>query len=198
MSSSRSRWLLLVLCTVSQLARADFSASALAQRASFRGALLPAVSGLRLAQDIPPPLLPGMSREQLKEEWRALDESRPSLGGPIGMLAGGGAMAFASIYFLLYGVASLYVQSVGVASATTVGVVLLGVGAALLIGGVILAVIGGVRLGAVLRERRQIGERMDELQRQIDQVDRGDAPPPPPAPTNVYLPVPARLLIARF
>jgi hypothetical protein len=207
---SWSGLLLFTVWVASSVALADFSAFSMAQRSSFRGALLttaPAVytaarlaGGLRYAQE-PQGDLPveALSREQLKEEWKALDESRPGLGGAIGLLGTGVVMAIVSIYVLIYGVILLYAESVGVGlGASTVAIVLLGVGAALLIGGVVLAIVGGVKLGSTLRERRRIGSRMDELQQQLDQLEGGGGTAPPPPPMNVYAPVPARLLLARF
>ncbi|MGQ0507053.1 MAG: hypothetical protein ACT4TC_17235 [Myxococcaceae bacterium] len=210
--TSFGRILLCVIALSSSAAFASFSAFSIAERASFKGALLDEAPplhraatlapGLRLAQaDISQLPVGSMTREQLRAEYSALDAARPGLGGKIAMLAVGGVLAIVGLYPFFFGLVTLSASGVSGTSAATVnivGAILLGVGVVLIVTGVILAIVGGIRLVAAIRERSRYGARMDEVQRQIDTLDAGGGAAPPPAPTNVFFPVQPRTIIARF
>ncbi len=203
-----NRLVLLTVLSVCSLAEANPWAEAMAARPAFRNTLLQGeagggftatlAGGLQLAQAAGRALpLGSLTREQLQEEWRLLDAARPSLAGSIGMLAAGVGMGIAGLFCAYFAAIGQLVYGLGSSSISTVAIVFIGVGAALVIGGAVLAIIGGIKLASTLRERRAIGEQMDDIQRQLDGLDSGGNPLPPP-PTNVFLPVRPQVVLARF
>jgi hypothetical protein len=153
----------------------------------------------------------GMTLSQLHTEWDRVDAERPSLGGPIALMATGGAIAAVSGYLLfvsLLGVgAALFANPLGIALA-----VLTAAGFTMLIGG-----------AAWMSQRKPIwsryGAHLDEIRDRIDELSGGrlddDAPPriqptppptplpdvpspPPPPPAAGWSAPPASVVLARF
>jgi hypothetical protein len=159
-------------------------------------------TGMLLAQDAPPPQPPAvgglglaqpLTLQQLHAERDRLDASRPSLGGPIAMLAVGVALTLAGVGFGLsgaylivgYAVAGVFSGASTVGTAITIAAfVVLGIGVVLLAVGIPLAIIGGVRLKRTLNERSAIGVEMGVIEEKIKALE-DVAPPPPVLPNSV-------------
>jgi hypothetical protein len=147
--------------------------------------------------DFPP--IEQMTREQLQREWDRLDSNRPGLGGAIGLLAGGAAVAIIGFYVAYAGVAAAVISSGTTSSgiSPTVGAVLIVIGLVMLAGGIALAVVGGLKLRSTLHERSHIGEQMNRIQDRLNSNpsqpyypppppgDQNSPPPPPPPPPSV-------------
>lgn len=126
----------------------------------------------------PPPGAPdpyaGWTRGQLQMEYDRLDNTKPSIVGPIVMLSVGGALTIIGATTVFYGIGWSYF------------VVNLIVGSIFLVPGIILVIIGAVMLPARLAERRSIGEKQDAIKARIDYAppdgQPGYGPPPPPPP----------------
>jgi hypothetical protein len=160
-----------------------------------------------------------MTREQLQGEYRRLDSERPGLGLGIGLsAAGGGCLIFGAVYglyafwlsYLFTGVDSTVV-SIGIGTAIVCGV--------LLVAGGVMLTIGLIKLFGTLKKRRAYGERMDDINSRLEQMDRGggypaqpgeapppgnDAtpmpppPPPPPPPGAMFQNVQPSMVLASF
>lgn len=145
--------------------------------------------GMLLAQadlgppPIPPaagePIAPGRSLQDLRAEYQRLEESRPGLAGSIVMLSiGVVALAVGIPVFFYVGVWSLlnsfssYLWLIGM----PIGIILIALG-------ITFTIVGAVGLGRKARERRTIGDQMEEIKRQIEALE--SAPPPPPPPSSV-------------
>ncbi len=204
---SPTRLMLLALCLVPSAAFAGFSAQDLAARPAFEGALTAEAprgrfaGRVRLAQEAEDGALPPvaeMTREQLEAERGALAAARPELLTPIVMMSGGTLMAVASVFVAYAGLIGLVLDTLGssASAVSTVGVILIVAGVAMLIGGVALVVVGIVKLVKNLREGGELDARLHEVEQQLQQLDR--LPALPPAPNQVWAPVPARVVLARF
>jgi hypothetical protein len=174
------------------------SAAALADAGELRGALV------RVDLEVQPQLpIAQMSREQLRAEYRRLDESRPGLGGPITAIALGGAC-------IIGGLGTLWVSFILalVRAAPAVGVAL---GLGLLIGGGVLLTLGIVFLKLTIAERKPFGEAMDEIQQRLDGGPEQQflpsppndpaspmTPPPPPPPLTGLGAVRPSVVVATF
>jgi hypothetical protein len=143
--------------------------------------------------DFPP--IEGMTREQLQREWDRLDSSRPGLGGAIGLLAGGVAVAVVGFYIAYIGLLAAIISSTSTGTSVGispgVGMVLLVVGLVVLAGGIALAVVGGLKLRSTLHDRSRYGEQMNLIQDRLN-ANPGQPyyPPPPPGDQNVPPPPP--------
>jgi hypothetical protein len=161
-----------------------------------------------------------MTREQLQGEYRRLDSERPGLGIGIGLTAaGGGCLVIGGVYGL-YAFWLSYLFN-GVDST----VVSIGIGAtvfcvALVVAGAIMLPIGIYKLVKSLRARRAYGERMDDINARLEQMDRGGypqqpgyppegqpgeanpppppLPPPPPPPGAMFRNVQPSVVLASF
>lgn len=170
--------------------------------ASLTGEVPTIGTGMLLGQDAAPPLPPPgvaqpqgpLTLQQLRDERTRLDNSRPSLGGPIAMLAVGAALAIAGLGFGLSGAYLVigYIIAGAFSGASTVGTivtvagfVVLGIGVVLLAVGIPLAIIGGVRLKRTINERTAIGVEMNAVDEKIKALEEGAAPPPPVLPNSV-------------
>ena len=161
-------------------------------------------TGMLLAQSEAPPPPPGdsgglglarpaRSLQELRDERTRLDATRPSLGGPIAMLAVGAGLALVGAgvglgglelliaYFFTTG---LYGGSSIATVFTVAGFVLLGIGVVMLGVGIPLAIIGGIRLKKTINERTAIGVEMNLIDDQIKALE-DNVPPPAPMPTSV-------------
>ncbi len=131
----------------------------------------------------------GWSVEQLRAESRRLNDSRPSIGAPIALLAvGAGLGVFIGAPFTYAGILVL-------AGGYGVGVLIFGL--AVLLPGIAMAVIGGVWLGARLTERHAIDEQIDDIERRIPQAGGGNAPMGVPQ-VEQYRPTTQLIELARF
>ncbi|MBS1149282.1 MAG: hypothetical protein H6Q89_980 [Myxococcaceae bacterium] len=138
---------------------------------------------LRVSDDAqPPPTFDQMSREQLRAELRRLDETRPSLGGPIAMLSVALALIIPGIPMTAIGVTGLVASARGaVVGWTLASGILTGVGFVIVTAGIILAIVGGVTLGVRLKARSESGRAADEVRRRLEALDPGQPLPVPPA-----------------
>jgi hypothetical protein len=180
------------------------SAAALSGSASLRGALV-RVDAV-VADDTQPQVpLDQMTREQLRAEYRRLDESRPSLGGQIAAVVLGG-VTIASGVIVLYG--SFIVALFGTAPITAIVI-----GCGLILGGAAVLTVGIIMLKAVIAERRPYGEAMQEIQERLDNkyeenhppeqrapppYDPVVPPPPPPPPAAGFQDLKPSLVLATF
>lgn len=143
-------------------------------------------SGVLLAQAEAAPPAPGgaaptKSLQELRDEYRRLDESRPGIGGKIAMLVIGGVLDIAGASFLLYGLTAL--AYTGSSFLIVIPIIMFVLAAICLAVGIPLTIVGAVGLGKNLKERREIGEQMEAIDAQIKQLEA--APPPPPPPSSV-------------
>jgi hypothetical protein len=105
-----------------------------------------------------------MTLPELKAEWQRVDAARPGLGGPIALMATGGAIAAVSGYLLFVGLigvgAALFANPLGILVACVTAA-----GFAMLIGG-----------AAWMSQRKPVwsryGERLDELRDRIDEIGK--------------------------
>ena len=182
------------------------SASSIATHASMRGSLN---GGMRVVpvqyDDGSWAPLDGMARESLLLERNRIEDSRPGIGVPIALIAVGGGLMFAGFITAYVGLIALYTSS-------NVAGVILGIGGAIFAGGSVMLVIGIIRLVATIRERRIYSDRLDEINRRLEQLDQGPnmnpyIPAPPPPPLGMPPPPPpaaqgnvpdASMLIASF
>lgn len=133
---------------------------------------------------VAPAAPPAKSLQELRDEYRRLEESRPGIGGKIAMLAIGGVLDIAGISFLLYGITYFGLVNAGAGFIGTIlGVVFVVIAVICLAVGIPLTIVGAVGLGKNLKERREIGEQMEAIDAQIKQLEA--APPPPPPPSSV-------------
>ncbi len=152
---------------------------------------------IHLVQDAPPappaaeqaPDFSRWTRAQLRAEIERLDATRPSLGLPIGLMAGGGGGALVSAYVLLLSLA-------GNSRTLLPLFIFLGIAGTVCVG---LLVLGGIFLSQALPERRVIGARMDAIDAQLNsETDPRELPPPPPVqqpqtPDDYVVPPPPSL-----
>ncbi len=129
------------------------------------------------------PSIDAMTREQLAVELRRLDESRPSLVGPIVLMSVGAVLTFPGIGVFLVGVADL-------SSSSIVPYLLVGFGAIMITVGAILLLIGTIKLATRFGARRAHAEEVDEVQKRIDAIDQAMPPPPPGTPGPDIMPPP--------
>ena len=126
----------------------------------------------------PPPGAPdpyaGWTRGQLQMEYDRLDGTKPSIVGPIVLLAVGGGLTIVGASIILTGIGWGYF------------LVNLIVGSVFLVPGIILLIVGAIMLPGRLAERRAIGDRQDAIKARIDYAppdgQPGYGPPPPPPP----------------
>jgi hypothetical protein len=167
--------------------------------ASLTGEVPSIGTGMLLAQDSAPPLPPPgvaqpLTLQQLRDERARLDATRPSLGGPIAMLAVGAVLALSGAGFAASGLYTVigYILAGAFSGASTVGTivtvagfVILGIGVVMLAVGIPLAIIGGVRLKKTIGERSAIGVELNAVDEKIKALEEGAAPPPPVLPNSV-------------
>ncbi len=133
----------------------------------------------------------GWSVEQLRAESRRLNDNKPSIAGPIVLLAvGAGLGVFIGAPFTYAGIVAL---------AAGYGSGLLIFGLAVLLPAIAMAVIGGIWLGARLSERHAVGEQIDEIERRIPNAPGGGGNQPAGVPSvEQYRPVGPMMELARF
>jgi hypothetical protein len=143
---------------------------------------------VRLAEyDVPPPNYNGWTREQLQHEYNRLEESRPSLVGPIVMLSIGVVLTPPGAYFLAAGIGTLF-YALGAGGSYAAGafmitaIIYMVVGLVLLVPGVVLLIMGAVKLPGAIRGRSAINEQMDDVRSRINSNEGAPAAPPPPPP----------------
>ncbi len=152
------------------------SAAALADAGGARGALVKVQ--LEGQRDVP---ISQMTREQLRLEYKRLEDSRPPLGGAILAISLGGAA------IAIGGVTAWISLIIALGSRLPLLPFLVGVGLAL--GGGAVLVIGIIMLRAGLAERKPFNDEMDEIRARLDGTWEAPAPsypepvaPPPPPP----------------
>lgn len=180
------------------------SAAALADAGHLHGYLVtPVQYGGEAQSEVP---LSQMTREQLKAEYKRLDDEKPGLGGQITMIAMGGAA-------LGIGAVTLWVSFL-IAISGSVPLVPLLVGVGLMLGGGALLTVGIIMLRMARAEREAFTQAQEEIERRLDgsyappgeappvQPDRYDPvppPPPPPPPPGAGFPaVRPSLVLATF
>jgi hypothetical protein len=163
-------------------------------------------TGILLAQaEAPPAPPPGVDApvqpkqprtlQELRDERARIDATRPSLGGPIALLAVGAGLCLVGLgvgigglellfFYFFTGLGASYYGALGTVL-TIVGFVLLGVAVVAIAVGIPLAVIGGVRLKRTINERTEIGKSMNEIDDQIRALEENAPPPAPPPPSSV-------------
>ncbi len=161
--------------------------------------------------DFPP--IEQMTREQLQREYDRLDSERPSLGGSIGLLAGGAAAAIVGLIVIDVGSAAAVLSTSGsTATSFSMGTFapFLVAGLLLIAAGATLAIIGGIKLAHTIRERRRYSVQQDAIRERLEGNPANPypapppgegVPPPPPPPPSVHLtPMNAveRLTLASF
>ena len=135
-------------------------------------------------EKVPRPMFEQMTRDQLAAELKRLDDERPSLGMPIGLLVAGAALIIPGIGVTAVGVIGLIASARGaVMGLLTASAILTGVGFVMVTVGIILAIVGGVTLGVRIKGRHLNGNEADELRRRLEALDNGQPlPVPMPAP----------------
>lgn len=132
------------------------------------------------------PSIDAMTREQLVSELRRLDDTRPSLGGPIAALSVGVVLGISGAAVAFVGVGVIGFSG----SAQILTYALLGVGGAMVIVGAILILVGTIKLATRFGAIRAHRDETDEVQKRIDAIDQKLPPmapspdllPPPPPP----------------
>jgi hypothetical protein len=174
--------------------------------ASLTGEPVQIGTGILLAQaEAPPAPPPGVDApvqpkqprtlQELRDERARIDATRPSLGGPIALLAVGAGLCLVGLgvgigglellfFYFFTGLGASYYGTLGTVL-TVVGFVLLGVAVVAIAVGIPLAVIGGVRLKRTINERTEIGKSMNEIDDQIRALEENAPPPAPPPPSSV-------------
>ena len=140
-----------------------------------------------VADDGPRPSLDTMTREQLAAELRRLDDTKPSIGGPIVLLSIGAGLSIPGAYFLISGLSTAAFNSGTFTQAA--GYILAGFGGVLLTAGLILVIVGAILLPMRLSKRTAHAEETEQIRRKMDTMDQG-APPPPPGPEEMVPPPP--------
>lgn len=131
----------------------------------------------------------GWSVEQLRAESRRLNDNRPSIVGPIILIAvGAGLGVFIGAPFTYGGIVAL-------GAGYGAGVLIFGL--AVLLPAIAMAVIGGIWLGARISERNEIGQQIDEIERRIPNAGQGNQPAGVPA-VEQYRPATPMMELARF
>ena len=146
----------------------------------------------------PRPMFEQMTRDQLVGELRRLDDVRPSLGMPIGLLVAGVLLILPGAPITVAGSIALGVALRGAMTGLAAGAsILLGVGAVMLTVGAILAIVGGVNLGLRIRGRTLNGRQADEVRRRLDALENGQPLPAPipetPSPSQTHFVVPGAM-----
>lgn len=140
----------------------------------------------------PEPTLDQMTREQLAEELKRVESSRPSIVGPIVLLAVGAGLGASGVVLFLTGLAS-------VGRATTVAqlipYLMVGLGGVLSVVGVVLLIVGAIMLPIKIIKRARAGSEANDIRTRMDASDRArpiEAPPvpPPAAPMSPEAPPP--------
>ena len=112
--------------------------------------------------------LTSLTRSELKAEYARLEAARPSVAGPVTLMAvGGGMIAYSSIFMLSAGqggVDALFRSGSGLAY----------VFVALMMGGAAMLVPGAWLAWSRRTERAALGERMDAINERLDQLDRAE------------------------
>ena len=142
------------------------------------------------------PSIDAMTREQLAAELRRLEDTRPSLVGPIVLLSVGAVLAIPGAALIAIGVGNL-------GGTSFVEVLMIAGGAMLTITGVVLVLVGGIMLAVRLVRRGGHAADVDEVRMRIDVLDQTLptpaapatelVPPPPPPPPRANLVVPGGL-----
>ena len=147
-----------------------------------------------LGQVPPPPPMPmpaaplTSNAELVQQEIDDLQASMPTLGLPIGLLVGGGVALVAAIAL---GELGLIAAILGSPVILVVAVVVAAVGVALL-------VTGGITLGARLKERKTISQRIRQLREQVVDAPALQPLPPIPPPPPLSGGPEAPLIVASF
>lgn len=147
-----------------------------------------------------------MTKQQLEAELERLQKSQPAIGGPVAMVSVGGGLLIISFVILYVDFLLWIISGFGGAGFAGVGIVLVLVAAAFAITGGILLAVGVVNLIARMGERREISQRIDDINARLEKMhpDSNEyepvVPPPPPLPPpGVHLfPVQPTLVVARF
>jgi hypothetical protein len=141
-----------------------------------------------------------MSRTELNAELERLERERPGLGGPIALMAIGGALTFPAVYLLVGAISG---------AGGWANVILGLAGVILSAAAVTMVVIGIVLLVKRIPPRNQMAQRMDDLKARLDTLNKSDAPsppsydelpppPPPPPPAAGILHVDPQWVVATF
>ncbi|MBL8955686.1 MAG: hypothetical protein JNK82_33235 [Myxococcaceae bacterium] len=159
------------------------SAGELAENGGLRGALVK----VQLEGQPAGSPFAAMSREELRREYRRLEEDRPPIAGAVMAIAlGGGALGIGAITTWISGLVAL---------TSRLPLIPFAVGIGLAAGGAIVLIIGIVMLRAAIAERKPFNDAMDEVRGRLDGTweaptpsypARDDGPvapvPPPPPP----------------
>ena len=145
------------------------------------------------------PTFDGWTREQLETELRRLDETRPSLAGPVTLMAVGGAVGVIDLVVFLFGGFIVTVTNTRFDTGIIIGMSLAAVIAAGLL------IVGGILLRGISKDRSEVGRQMDLVKEAIERLTPTRVEPPPnvppamPFPQQVMGPAPLiAVTLARF
>jgi len=153
------------------------SAAALAEAGGARGALVKVQ--LEGQRDVP---LSQMTREQLRVEYKRLDEGRPPITGAVlGIVMGGVALGIGAVTAWISAL-------IAIASRLPMLPFLVGIGLAA--GGAVVLTFGIIMLRAAIAERKPFNEQMDEIKGRLDGTWEAPTPsyPEPYYPPSAYPP----------
>jgi hypothetical protein len=117
--------------------------------------------------------LTSMSRAQLQREYARVEEARPGVGGPVAMMSIGGGLMLVSAYFFFITATSSFG---GLSSVFSNGNVAGYLFVAVMMAGAALLVPGIWMLGSRREERAQLGDRLDQINARMEELDRADSP----------------------
>jgi hypothetical protein len=129
------------------------------------------------------------SPEAIRARIAELNQSRPSLGGPIAMLAVGVILLGSGLSFGIVGAEYVLLTAYLGTTLRSLGLIFLVAGLVAVVVGIPLVIVGAVGLRRALQERKAIRQELNELRQQL----RADAPPPDALPG----PLPA-MVVASF
>lgn len=134
------------------------------------------------------PTYQGWTRRQLEAEMRRLDDLRPSLGGPISMMAIGAAVAVVDFVVFLFGGLIALLSGGGFDTGV---VVVMGIGAVVAAG---LIILGAILLKGISKERGDYGRQMDLVKAAIEALTPSPMEPPPQPPPSMQTPFPMQVM----
>ena len=144
----------------------------------------------------------GSPSASLRQRIASLSASRPSLGGGIGLLAGGGALFFGGLSvaywgFLLQLMTDFQGSSNGVPSSSALPLALMISGLVGAAAGVALIIVGAILLTKAIRARKAVSRELNELKYQLRELERSRAGEPSSWPATVGMMRPT-LVLAEF
>ncbi len=161
-----------------------------------------AVRFVQVQQALPgeQPTFEGWTRAQLQAEARRLEDERPGLGGPIAMMAVGGAIGVIDLVVVFLGGVFALLTRGGFDPGFTIGVSIVGLVAA----GLLIA--GGILLRGLSYDRNRLGQQLDRVNQAIERLSAPVEPPrdippamQPPSPQQVRFSTPMiGVTLARF